>query len=625
MFVEGFNRTLDRAWAFLERQVGLVKGAPGPGKEVGFQPSLYTGAFVVAAILYQIVSGALLLLYYQPSVYPTLTLCGQASGILSTAPAAWCSTFYTIHSVPMGAILITTHLYGAYAVIFLMFLHLFRGYYAGSYKKPGRELSWVFGTVLLVLTLGMGFTGYLLPYTQLSYNATAVSVSLVRAVPYVGPQFAQLLVGDGTAQSLLSRMFVAHVIMLPLGIVLLTFAHKRTQLFPRVLLYMTKWGLLYLGLLIGVASLWPWQLPTYTGNLTGVQPVTVPAWYFLWLFKIVDFVGVTPEYAVLFTLGLLLFFLILPFIDRSKRYHPRDRPVFLFLGNSLVGFFILMTVWGGLTPGLQITAGEVALRLGPILAANAAAVAFFSWRHRSARGHPEGVRAIASEPPGVAPAASAELRPPASTSPAPTGSATGGEAAPIPSPSPGVERAALPWAVLSVLFVLTTATGAYAAYGTIVMIGSGVTPSGLWAASLSGAVSVVGVLLLVGVLYRVEHPRRPADRPGTPSLAPGRSAGVLSPQTLLSILGLVGVLFLLIYTLELGPVVGTGIESRFGLGLSFLFLMAGFLVNMAESARPMDPRSRAARFGSTGEMIFPVLALVVVAFLVISLAVAVLG
>src|SRR5208283_4234610 len=149
----------------------------------------------------------------------------------------------------------------------------------------------------------------LLAYTQLSYNATQVSVTLAQALPVVGPALANLLIGDVTPQSLLSRAFAFHIVLLPLAIALLVFLHKRTVLFPRVYLYLVKWGLLYVGLLLGIASLWAWQLPTYAGNVGATQPVTVPAWYFLWVFKLVDFIGVTPEDAMFFVVVLILFLL----------------------------------------------------------------------------------------------------------------------------------------------------------------------------------------------------------------------------------------------------------------------------------------------------------------------------
>jgi quinol-cytochrome oxidoreductase complex cytochrome b subunit len=405
-----FNRTLNRTWGFIEERAGIPHWALRPQPAFTFKPSYWTGAFVVNAFLYQVVSGLLLLLYYQPSTNPTLTACGQAVGTLSSAPAAWCSTYYIINSVPMGSLLLTSHLYGAYAMIFLMLIHFYRGYYLGVYKAP-REFSWMVGTLLMLTTLGMGFTGYLLPYTQLSYNATQVGLVLALRLPTVGPLLGPFILADGTAQGLLSRMFAAHVLLIPLALGALLYAHialfeshgiappatsdprqrrvftttedtKHTPFWPHIFFYMTKWALLYIGVLIGIAALWPWQLPTYVGNLSAVQSVTEPDWYFLWLFKLVDFIGVTPVIAIGATNVLLLFVLVLPFLDRSPRVHPRDRPFFLFLGNSLVGFFILMTVWGGITPGVPIAPSEVAMRLGPIFLVNAVVVWLFYVRYQ---------------------------------------------------------------------------------------------------------------------------------------------------------------------------------------------------------------------------------------------------
>ena len=109
--------------------------------------------------------------------------------------------------------------------------------------------------------------------------------------------------------------------------------------------------------------------------------VTEPDWYFLWLFKLVDFYGVTPVIAVGASTAILLFILFLPFLDRSKRTHPRDRPVFTWIGTSLLGFFILMTVWGGETPGLQISEMNVALTLAPVFLVNGVAIALLHWRY----------------------------------------------------------------------------------------------------------------------------------------------------------------------------------------------------------------------------------------------------
>jgi quinol-cytochrome oxidoreductase complex cytochrome b subunit len=410
-FARWYNRNLNKIWGFVEDRTAMKRWALRPQPEFTFKPSYWTGAFVANAFIYQVVSGMLLLLYYQPSttVSATYSACGQVVGTLSPAPAAWCSTYYIIHSVPMGWLLLTTHLYGAYAMIFLVFLHFYRGYYLGVYKAP-REFSWMVGSLLMVLTLGMGFTGYLLPYTQLSYNATNVGIVLALDLPKVGPLLGPFILADGTSQGLLSRMFDAHVLLLPLALGALLYAHialfeshgiappatsdplqrrrftekeskSHVPFMPHILLYIGKWMLLYIGLLFAMAALWPWQLPTYVGNLAVAPAVTEPDWYFLWLFKLVDFYGVTPIIAVAIGTAIIVYILFVPFLDRSKRTHPRDRPLFIWLGTSLLGFFILMTVWGGETPAVQILPLGVFETLGPVFIVNGVAVGLFHWRY----------------------------------------------------------------------------------------------------------------------------------------------------------------------------------------------------------------------------------------------------
>ncbi|MCI4367257.1 MAG: hypothetical protein L3K08_05860, partial [Thermoplasmata archaeon] len=189
---------------------------------------------------------------------------------------------------------------------------------------------------------------------------------------------------------------------------------KAVPFMPTIFLYITKWALCYIGLLIGIAALWPWDLPTYVGNLAATQSVTEPDWYFLWTFKVVDFGGVTPVIAVAITNVIILYVLLLPFLDRSKRTHPRDRPVFLIIGNFMLGFFILTSVWGGLTPGQQIDPMTVALRLVPIAVVNIVVVLAFYWRYQRGyrarlaaagkSGLPAGIYPV---PTGAAPSASA--------------------------------------------------------------------------------------------------------------------------------------------------------------------------------------------------------------------------
>ena len=390
------NRSLDTVWKFIENRAGIKTWALRGQPAFTFNPSYWTGAFVATAFLVQVLTGLLLLLYYVPSASPA---------VAGAPPQAWASTNYIITSVPMGWLLLSSHLYGAYATIFLAFVHFFRGFYTGVYKPP-RELSWMVGTLLLVAMLGMGFTGYLLPYTALAVGATNVGISLTLSVPTLGPFAARLLISDGTNQGLLSRMFALHVVVIPLALAGLLYAHlslfeshgiapkatsdprakntfteeddkKVGRFFPKVFLYMTKWGLLYVGMLLLIAAAWPWQLPVYFGSTTGAASPE-PDWYFLWLYKLADFQYVTPAVAVGVVTALVVFVLflpwivqILPWLDGGKRRHPRDRPAMVFLANFLVSFFILMTIWGGIMPGVQIPASIYGTYIAILVAANA--------------------------------------------------------------------------------------------------------------------------------------------------------------------------------------------------------------------------------------------------------------
>ncbi len=394
------NRTLDTIWAFIEKRVGTEKWAMRPQPDFSFNPSYWTGAFVANAFLVQVTTGLLLLFYYVPST---------ASATAGAPPEAWASTNYIIHGVPLGWLLLSAHLYGAYATIFLAFVHFFRGFYAGVYKPP-RELSWMIGTLLLAAMLGMGFTGYLLPYTALSVGATDVGIALTLSVPGIGPPTAKLILADGTPQGLLSRMFALHVVAIPLALAALLYAHislfeihgisprassdpraKRVlvheddhrmgRFFPKVFFYMTKWALFYAGLLVMMAAAWPVTLAAYYGSSSSSAASPEPDWYFLWLYKLADFQYVSPFVAVGTVTAVLIFILFLPwisqifpFLDGGRKTHPRDRPVMLGVANFLVGFFILMTVWGGIMPGVVIPAAFYATYLGALAAVNAVVI-----------------------------------------------------------------------------------------------------------------------------------------------------------------------------------------------------------------------------------------------------------
>jgi cytochrome aa3-type oxidase subunit III len=408
-----YNRSLNSLWNFIESRSHISKWPYRPQPEFSFRPSYWTGAFVAVAFILQVVTGLLLLFYYNPSVTAATT---------GAPPQAWASTQYIIQTAPFGWLLLSSHLYGAYAAIMLAFVHFFRGFYTGVYKRP-REVSWMLGTLLLVCMLGMGFTGYLLPYTALSVGATDVGLSLVSSVPVLGPILTPLFEGNGTYQGLLSRVFALHVVLIPVVLLALLYAHvtlfeshgigpkassdprakrvltaaddqKLGGWFPRVFLYMLKWSLVYVGALLLISSAFLVALPAAFGSQSQGGASPEPDWYFLWLYKVADFQYVTPTIAVLLVGVLVAFVFFIPWIEalvgrvvpplRNDRTHPRDRPFALFTATFLVSFFALMTVWGGVMPGVTIPVQMYVTYLGSLAFLDGLLIAFFYLRYRRA-------------------------------------------------------------------------------------------------------------------------------------------------------------------------------------------------------------------------------------------------
>jgi quinol-cytochrome oxidoreductase complex cytochrome b subunit len=128
-------------------------------------------------------------------------------------------------SVVFGQLTRNIHRWAAHLMVFFVFLHMMRVFYHGAYKPP-REFNWVVGVVLLLLTLLLSFTGYLLPWDQTAYWATVVGINLNGTAPFLGPWLAQFLrggqeIGAGT----LTRFYSLHMLVIPGGIIALITLH----------------------------------------------------------------------------------------------------------------------------------------------------------------------------------------------------------------------------------------------------------------------------------------------------------------------------------------------------------------------------------------------------------------
>ena len=125
----------------------------------------------------------------------------------------------------LGPFLRDMHRWAAHGMVICVFLHMCRVFYTGSYKKP-RQFNWVVGVLLLLLTLGLSFTGYLLPWDQLAYWAITVGTNIGSYAPFVGGQLREILLGGHTVgEAALLRFYVLHVAVLPALVILLTIVH----------------------------------------------------------------------------------------------------------------------------------------------------------------------------------------------------------------------------------------------------------------------------------------------------------------------------------------------------------------------------------------------------------------
>jgi len=156
------------------------------------------GSATMFAFLNQAVTGVFLAMYYDPS--PT---------------RAYESARFITNEAFLGEFVRGMHKWGSTVMVILVFLHMGRTFFFGAYKYP-RELNWVIGVVLVVLTLVMSLTGYLLPFDQRSYWATVVAMNINGTGPLVGPYLAQfLLAGPVFGATTLSRFYSIHMLLVP--------------------------------------------------------------------------------------------------------------------------------------------------------------------------------------------------------------------------------------------------------------------------------------------------------------------------------------------------------------------------------------------------------------------------
>ena len=313
----------------------------------------------------------------------------------NTAEEAFSSVEYIMRDVEYGWLLRYLHAAGASAFFVLIYLHMFRGMMYGSYQKP-RELIWLGGWVTYVLLCAEGFTGYVLPWGQMSFWAAQVIISLLGSIPFIGEDLATWVRGDYLISGItLSRLFAFHVVLLPIMLIAVVFFHilalheigsnnpdgidikkhvdddgvplDSKPFYPYDITHDVYALGVFLIFFCAIVFFFPggggYILETV--NFEPANPLStpehiVPSWYYTpyyAMLRAVDFslFGLTAKFLGFVTMAAgIAIFAALPWLDRSPVKSIRYKGIYskIFLAGFVVSFFVLGYL--GLVPPTEI-------------------------------------------------------------------------------------------------------------------------------------------------------------------------------------------------------------------------------------------------------------------------------
>jgi len=324
----------------------------------------YLGGLTMFLFLIQVATGILLLMYYRPG-----------------ADSAYESVKFIISEVSFGWLIRSLHSWSANLMILVAFLHMFTVFFTQAYRPP-RELTWFSGVALLGLALTFGFSGYLLPWNELSYFATRVGTGMMHAIPFVGQYLLAILRGgEEVTGATIGRFFGLHVAILPALFTAVLAIHllfvqrqgmsepvswhvkaadkkKYMKFFPNFLYRDLLLWLVTLNVLALLAVVFPdgvgvvhWPLGAKADPFAPPPEVIRPEWYFMFAFQALKLLPARVLFLegeqfglVLMSLGGLIWLLI-PFLDkRSKR--NESSPMWMGFGIVVVAFILVMTISG---------------------------------------------------------------------------------------------------------------------------------------------------------------------------------------------------------------------------------------------------------------------------------------
>ncbi|MBE0644898.1 MAG: cytochrome bc complex cytochrome b subunit [Bacteroidetes bacterium] len=315
----------------------------------------YFGGVTLFLFIVQVISGILLLFYYRPG-----------------ADTAFESIRFLMTKVQFGWLMRSVHSWSANLMVLAAAVHMFSVFLTKAYRKP-REMTWVSGMLLFFLSLGFGFSGYLLPWNELAFFATKVGTDIAGSVPVVGHPIMELLRGGpDVGGATLSRFFGFHVALFPAIFTVLLTVHlllvqkqgmsspigaaehgeeKTMPFFPNFVLRDLLLWLIVLNILAILAVFFPWELGVKADPFAAAPAGILPEWYFLFMFQILKLLPAHIWFIEGEVFGILFFgvagllWVLVPFWDRASQRGENNR-WFTYLGIFVIVFILFFTILG---------------------------------------------------------------------------------------------------------------------------------------------------------------------------------------------------------------------------------------------------------------------------------------
>lgn len=321
LLIDWLNQRLERT-IFLGLKFTLPRKFVSP---LGFLGFLTFTTFALLGI-----SGALLMLYYSPNV------------IFNTATGAVTSPFDSVQRIdqviPFGSALRNIHYHASNAMVLLAVAHMFYQFFSGRYKLR-YEVLWVTGIIIGILTIIEAYTGYDLLLNVRGMLAINIGRALARSTPFMGPTAFRLMAGTGLGDLIL-RFYAVHVFIFPMLMILIMMVH-----FPRYMVLDIPVVSMVAGAIMVIGGLFPVELGTKFIP-TAEAGITMPEWYLTGMYAIIR-TGIDKFIAgAVIPMIFVIVFLVVPFIDTSRKLSIRDRPFYTAMGVAGLAQLALTTVWG---------------------------------------------------------------------------------------------------------------------------------------------------------------------------------------------------------------------------------------------------------------------------------------